>query len=609
MGTVRNLNPARDLEDFCDFLYGTESGWVRMPLKEPTTGQWSENFNFYWPNEKQKIIDHVEQYTSVHNVYMSPGLFYEPSGKLEHVKGANVAWAEFDGVLPTVDLMQENNIPEPTLRIRSSISGREHWYWRYDSFQDLATVQEINKALAYSLGADTSGWDGGQVLRPVGSINHKHKDKPSVTIIKQNHTAYDVQAFARVPIHEDSYTLENFNKDRIPVAGKVLTKYSGFKADEIDLLFRETIKQGSRSSALARVAYTCCERGLNNSEVFSIIQWVDKRWRKFADRSHPEKYYINLINAARVKIPYEGIEGISNGMLLPTMNYMELMNAEDEVNYIIDGILPNKGLVFVVGKSGHGKTIMTTGLCKALATGRPYLDWKAVDGKPRRVLFLSLEMNTAELKLFFQKQNRYISEEDKMTLSENFHTYAAREKQKYLPLKFYDKEHITRIIATIESLNPDIILVDSATKAISKNMNNQEEVTPAMEMIYRIRNELDVAMIIIHHTRKDPPAHGHKELAIDDMFGAQALQQDASSIIAIHRDVDSETGALSKLTKVTYLKTRFTGDNARFTAKLTDDLVFIKPSMGELVAAAPDPKPSSSIPRQKKSNDGSNFSW
>jgi hypothetical protein len=144
MGTVRNLNPAKDLEDFCDFLYGTESGYVRMPIKNEETGEWSEAFHFEWPNEKLLIIDHVERYSSAHNVYISPALFSEPSGKIDFVKGSNVAWAEFDGSLPTVDQMQESNVPEPTIRIRSSVPGREHWYWRYDDFQtDLSVIQEI----------------------------------------------------------------------------------------------------------------------------------------------------------------------------------------------------------------------------------------------------------------------------------------------------------------------------------------------------------------------------------------------------------------------------------------------------------------------------------
>jgi RecA-family ATPase len=216
-------------------------------------------------------------------------------------------------------------------------------------------------------------------------------------------------------------------------------------------------------------------------------------------------------------------------------------------------------------------------------------------------------MNVGELKEFFFKQDKAFNETELKFVEENFFTYAARENEQYLPLKFYNQEHITRLIATIEHLNPDIILVDSATKAIAQDMNVQSEVTKSMEMIYRIRNELDTAMIVIHHPRKSIPSHGFKEADIDDMFGAQALQQDASAIIAVSREKNEETGALSDIANLTYLKTRFTGDNARTSAKLDKEtLMFRRYTAGELVAKAEVPK-QRSAPKTKETKSGFDF--
>lgn len=605
MGTVRNLNPAKDLDDFCTFLFGEEVGYVYMPIKSKE-GEWEPNFSFEWPRQKQDIIDHVERYSSVHDVYIGPALFSEKSGKLEHVRGANVAWAEFDGQIPTMEMMQEYKVPEPTLRIRSSVPGREHWYWRYEEFQtDLGLIQDINKGLAYALGADTGGWDACQVLRPVGSLNHKREAKHAVTIIRHSSVSYGTKAFEQVPVPEDSYSLEDFNKSKIPNAPRVIARKGPWDSEETDLLFRAEIK-GDRSSALMRVAYMCCEKGLTNSEVYALISWCDSRWGKFLNRNDKEQRYIAIINKARVKFPYEGMQGIASSLILPTYSIRDLIAMKDEVDWIIDGILPNKGLVFVVGKSGSGKTIMCTGLCKRLATGGKYLNWEAVDRRPRRVLFLSLEMNSAELKLFFNPQLRGITEAEMDLFDENFRMYAYREGVKYVPLKFYNSEHATRIIATIQAINPDIILVDSATKAIAKDMSAQVEVSAAMELIYKIRNECNASMLVIHHTRKNPPAHGFKEADIDDMFGAQALQQDASAIIAIGRELDKETGALSRMTNVTYLKTRFTGDNSRFTAMLDPEtLTFTLPTVGAITSSSPVATPK--VPETRKSNGNGSF--
>ena len=606
MGTVHNLNPARDLEEFCDFLYGKDTGFVYMPVKNEETGDWSDAFHFEWPKQKKAIVDHVERYSSAHNVYIAPALFSERSNQIDYVKGTNVAWAEFDGNLPTAQQMQEANVPEPTLRIRSSVPGREHWYWHYDEFQtDLKHIQDVNKGLAYALGADTSGWDACQVLRPVGSINHKREAKHSVTIIKHKHVSYGIQSFAKIPVPEDSYTLEDFNKSKIPNPAKLLVKYDGWSSDEVDLLFRAVIKEGARSSALARVAYTCCEKGMNNNEVYSVIQWVDERWKKFYDRPNKEKYYISLINVARVKVPYEGIKGVAAGSILPILSFNQVLTAQDNIDWIIEGLLPGKGLLFFVGKSGHGKTIMTTGLGMCLATGKKYLRWEAVDNKPRKTLLLSLEMNVAELKENFTKQAGYFDEDELKLLEENFFIYAAQEGVEYVPIKFYNTEQLGRLMATIESINPDIVIVDSATKAISKDMNVQAEVSQSMEAIYRMRNKLNFSMIIIHHTRKNPPAHGHKEADIDDMFGAQALQQDASAIISIAQSKDYTEG--NKLTDIRYLKTRFKGDSSHFTAVMNQNLMFSMPTFGELVASAPTIPKQQDKPKEKKDSGTSFF--
>ena len=607
MGTVHNLNPHRDLEDFCKFLWGMNTGYVYMPIKEQETGKWEEGFNFEWPAQKDKIIEHVFRYGKAHNVFMAPALFSRRSNLIEDVQGSQVAWAEFDGKVPSASDMKKLGIPSPTLRVRSSVPGKEHWYWRYEQFQtDLSVIQDTNKALAYALGADPSGWDAGQVLRPVGSFNHKYESTPEVVVINNNHTSYGVQSFANIPVPQDDFKLADFDRRYIPRPDKTLLRYSWLPS-EIELITRPNVPTGSRSSALAKLGYTLAEKGLDNNEMYAVIEWADSRWKKFADRSDAEKYYVRLINSVRVKYPYQTLK-VSQDLILPFMSYKELKESQDNVTWLIDGILPDKGLLFIVGKSGDGKTIMATGLCKKLAVGGEYLTWSAVDRLPKRIFYLSLEMNTGELKLFFNKQDAFFNETEQKLLEENFYTFAARQDQKYISVKFYQPESVTRLIATIEHLQPDIILVDSATKAIAVDMNNQPEVTKSMELIYRIRNELNCSMIVIHHTRKNPPSHGFKEADIDDMFGAQALQQDASAIIAVSREKDTETGAQSALTNITYLKTRFTGDSARSTVRLDkESLMFRRENMGILVAKAEIPKQRE--PKPKKDSGKSAFDF
>ena len=84
-------------------------------------------------------------------------------------------WVDFDGNAPAT--WEDSVAPEPTLIIQSSIPGHEHCYWKLDTFLNKPKViEERNRSLAYALGADTSGWDADQILRPPFTTNRK-RDK------------------------------------------------------------------------------------------------------------------------------------------------------------------------------------------------------------------------------------------------------------------------------------------------------------------------------------------------------------------------------------------------------------------------------------------------
>jgi len=65
-------------------------------------------------------------------------------------------------------------VPPPTLIVQSSIEGHNHCYWKLDKFiDDIEVLEDRNRAIAYVMHADTSGWDADQILRPIRTTNHK----------------------------------------------------------------------------------------------------------------------------------------------------------------------------------------------------------------------------------------------------------------------------------------------------------------------------------------------------------------------------------------------------------------------------------------------------
>lgn len=586
MGTVRSLNPAKGLEEFCNFLYGEEEGYIHLPIKHPDTGQYEYNFFFKWPAQRQDVLDHVERYSKSAEVFITPGMFKERSSSVVSAHGSYVAWADFDGNVPALEELHEAGIPEPTVRVQSSVPGHEHWYWRYEQFNsDIPTVQTINKAICYALHGDTGAWDAGHSLRPVGSFNHK-RNAP-VIIKSHNNNAFRPDDFSDVPVPTESYNLEQFRREQIPNPVKTMMKYGPWTEDAINLFQKYRQPEGSRSSALTRSAFLCCEHGLDNSETYSILHWLDKRWKKFSDRPDKERYYVDLVNYARQKVPYEGIKDVAVlADEIKTYSFREVLDYADDTQWIIGGLLPHKGVAYVVGRPGTGKTTLALGMCSNLALSKKYLDWESTEEKKYKILYLSLEMSIEDVNNFFNKLRLNYTEDEVDELDKNFHTYASPEK-----IKFYQSGGIIlgRFLRKLENLRPDIILIDSASYSLASNLSNQEEVTKSLELLDMVRDKYECTMLFIHHSRKEPPGHGYKEADLDDVFGSAFIAASASSIISLKQHKDySET---NRLMDIRYLKTRFSGDNTGFSVVMDGDKrMFKRSAMGAIEAPPRKPK-------------------
>lgn len=179
---VVSLSPGRDMREFFNFLYGDETGFVYSPTKDGNAN-WEKSF-FQWPEQTTELIKHCMAQSSSVDVYIGPALYSKPTGRKEDIKGTNVFWTEFDGKLPSAEILGE--VPSPSWRVQSSEAGHEHFYWRLDSFEtSVEVIERANRGLTYSLGGDTSAWDANQVLRPVSTFNHK-RNQPVFTLAKNS---------------------------------------------------------------------------------------------------------------------------------------------------------------------------------------------------------------------------------------------------------------------------------------------------------------------------------------------------------------------------------------------------------------------------------------
>lgn len=172
-------NATQELRDFYTYLWGTEAPtdvptFVYLPVEHE--GKWTP-YMFAWPRQIEGVIKHTLKWSAIKaNVFFSPALFKAANPAKDNVLGSWSLWVDFDGNAPEdwPQGTEDMQVPRPTLIVQSSIPGHEHCYWRLDSFlDDIEVLEDRNRALAYVLHADTSGWDADQILRPIFTTNHK----------------------------------------------------------------------------------------------------------------------------------------------------------------------------------------------------------------------------------------------------------------------------------------------------------------------------------------------------------------------------------------------------------------------------------------------------
>lgn len=169
----------QELGEFFDYVWHDTEGYVYLPRHLPPYGKddWKAAM-FPWPAKRDAVVRYVLRWTAEEaNVFYAPSLFRKGTPAKENVLGSWLLYVDFDGNAPAdwAEAAGKLEIPEPTMIVQSSFPENQHAYWQLEEFlTDVATLEDRNRVLAYTFGADTSGWDANQILRPPHTINRKN---------------------------------------------------------------------------------------------------------------------------------------------------------------------------------------------------------------------------------------------------------------------------------------------------------------------------------------------------------------------------------------------------------------------------------------------------
>lgn len=586
-GNVQPLSPSRELKDFCDFLWGKETGYVYLPTKEPEKEgkeSWS-TYYFKWPEQKADVVKHVLKMSPVKHVHIAPALFSKPDAEVEFVSGSNVLWADFDGSCPNDAEFAELGIPKPSLRIQSS-PGKQHVYWKLSQFHtDIKTIQDLNRAITYATDADFSGWNANKVLRPVASINHKKGD-PVVILGGEVSARYSYTDFSNVPVPDVTFNTIPLMSGNIPSPLKIIGRYA-FTDREMDLLYKPEVGEGFRSTSLVAFGHILCEKGLDNSEIYSLIRWVDERWKKFHGRDDAEKRYLSLLNYLRFKHPYKGAleETVeSSEPQIKLMGYRDLITHVDTQTYIAHPqILSDRGFLYVAARAGVGKTNMTTEMIHKFIFCRNYLDWEIPEQETRhRVVHLQLEMSIAEQKDVALKMDAQFTEEERDILQEHYFINAVN-----TDLHLYNPIHVAQLGQMLDHYRPSILVLDSASVSFAPALKEDEKlIRISATNLFNLRQQYGFAVIVVGHAKKGSV----KADGLNAFYGMSVLEQYITTAILLTPDEDATAELVAvgdnetQVVDLTYAKKRFgPGVGKTFPLHLkSNPLRFERPVIGEI---------------------------
>jgi hypothetical protein len=208
--------------------------------------------------------------------------------------------------------------------------------------------------------------------------------------------------------------------------------------------------------------------------------------------------------------------------------------------WLVEGIIKEKDSVILVGNEKSGKSLFIFQLICSLTSGQPFIDTYAVT-KPTKVAYFQLE---GELE---DSQDRMIRLSHTLELHPDlFHIYF------YGPLELQSEERMEAVRETIiKNGKPDILIIDPVYFAFSGSLNNDDIVRNFIGNIRKLKEQLDCAVILVHHTHKQRWATDGFQIdeGDDAIFGSKFLKAWADHILLFMYDAKKNIRTLSCTTQ------------------------------------------------------------
>jgi P4 family phage/plasmid primase-like protien len=273
-------------------IYGDERGILAISYTRRTQeGAFQTDF-FEYPEGAQEAIDRATELSEDgYDVWHCAHLLTGRQRVKENAAPVVALYVDGDGA------QVPENLPQPTAVVRSS-PGREQLYWRLSMPVPPEVGEDLNRRLAYAIGADKSGWDLTQLLRPPGTRNFKYPDAPLVEVVNLAEVVHDagdldrllppLPAATRNGHRDDDGVLEppvDLGPEKLKVWRGEKPKAKG--TGELD-----------RSGTLLKIGRVLYDAGANRAVIVEALRERDRSlgYKKYTGRTDADKQYQAVVD-------------------------------------------------------------------------------------------------------------------------------------------------------------------------------------------------------------------------------------------------------------------------------------------------------------------------
>jgi len=203
--------------------------------------------------------------------------------------------------------------------------------------------------------------------------------------------------------------------------------------------------------------------------------------------------------------------------------------------FLVENLIREKDSVIIIGHEKAGKSLVTLQLCLSLTSQHPFVDRFNVL-KPCKVCYVQLEGELADSQDRVKRMMGAIEfDPDNYTLFF------------YPPINLEKISEATNLAERLEPYKPDVVIIDPIYFAMEGSLSDDEAVRKFTGNIRRIKDHLDCAVVLVHHTHKIKlKPNGEPIMEGDEaIFGSKFLKAWPDHILMVSHNKVSDVRKLT----------------------------------------------------------------